>query len=853
MAIIGKWTNIVIQALQNIGGQGKVSEIYKEFESIAKANGEDFSEFNTYKGQPNWKATIRRELQQHCSSSKSYEKGYEDLFVHMDYGEWALKDGKINVIFKKKTITNKMIDKKEAATKKSKEIHKKGKEAEIKLTEFFKTLEFEHIAGAEEGVTKRGISYQIGGGRGQIDVIARYKDYLFICHCSTDKIYKNLSDKFEQIPTKQANAITYLKNPKIDAHKVYKIDKDTKVVCIFDIHRVSPQDGARIKKKIDTDDTGLYEDIFMWDTPFKEYYRKEAKLSLKIARSWLLYSVGFIDTKDNKEFECLKIDYGIGGNAPPSFLFITKLDDFYKYAVVSHRIPYLSEADYYQRLLSHKRLKSIASNYINRAGYFPNNIIINVPEDNKFKFIPQEKGSNYGKIKFLERGCAQVIDGQHRLFSYLKASNEFQGNVVINALNVSKSKEAEFFVKINEEQVGIDNELLCDLKGVMYPDDLEGKISNTIKNMNADSNSYFYEKIKMPSFKSAGKQLPISTLFREIKKHFQRFLENKNRTKLQVKNHFYFDRLDPKNKEEGPKRLSSILSDFFNQINNRFSNEFQTKFLNNNTKGVDIKRYTHTLLIETCRYSIQYLGVNASKFKKNTKTNEFFTDLVDSIEQSDWEGLSGYAQYSAYIQELVLYMREVKGHKKFAPTVQLGTDDTFINDKVMTMEQKFNAILLHHFKKKYDEEYFNDEDLIKKYYYLPTVQQAINTSKNTELHPQKHADFSNSINSFLNKSKLDLAAKYRKTILKVYDGRFLNSRQFGTKCGSLWEYGVEVRHRKLKPVQLAKKYNTKQLKIFKEDARDVHFVLDQIISSLDIDLDNVFEVSNAYREKYFPN
>ena len=80
--------------------------------------------------------------------------------------------------------------------------------------------------------------------------------------------------------------------------------------------------------------------MFLWDRPFKEYYRREANLNKKIALNWLLYSVGIKDTSNNKSFECIKIDYGIGNNAPDSFLFTANIEDFYKYAVVSHRIPF---------------------------------------------------------------------------------------------------------------------------------------------------------------------------------------------------------------------------------------------------------------------------------------------------------------------------------------------------------------------------------------------------------------------------------------------------------------------------------------------------------------------------------
>ena len=50
---MGKWTNNVIVALKNLGGEAKLNDIYNEFEKISKFLGQDFKEFEDYNGQPN--------------------------------------------------------------------------------------------------------------------------------------------------------------------------------------------------------------------------------------------------------------------------------------------------------------------------------------------------------------------------------------------------------------------------------------------------------------------------------------------------------------------------------------------------------------------------------------------------------------------------------------------------------------------------------------------------------------------------------------------------------------------------------------------------------------------------------
>ena len=48
---MGKWTNNVVKALENLGGQGTLEDIYKEFEAITKSLNQDFSDFKNYTSQ----------------------------------------------------------------------------------------------------------------------------------------------------------------------------------------------------------------------------------------------------------------------------------------------------------------------------------------------------------------------------------------------------------------------------------------------------------------------------------------------------------------------------------------------------------------------------------------------------------------------------------------------------------------------------------------------------------------------------------------------------------------------------------------------------------------------------------
>ncbi len=389
--------------------------------------------------------------------------------------------------------------------------------------------------------------------------------------------------------------------------------------------------------------------------------------------------------------------------------------------------------------------------------------------------------------------------------------------------------------------MGIDKELLTDLKGVMYPNLIEGKLSRTIKNMNSDKKSYFYEKIKMPSFESDGTQLPISTLFREINKRFKKYLENKNTPEGKA-NFFYFNPQDPENQEIGPQRLSSIISDFFNILQDNFSEKFKNEFFyNSDTPNNKRKAYTHIICIDLCFESIKYLNVNSKKFGNDNKTKTFFKDLVDSIENSEWEGLSGEGQYEAYTLELVQTMRLIKGHKNFAPDKKIAAVDiVWIQDNINSLEPKLNAILLKLFIDKYGVDYFLNDEIIQKYIKnMKIISRSRIKSKQLNIHPQKFVDFSFSLNSFMLRSAFNLAERYDKQILKMHDGNFLSLKLFEQKLRAIWDFRSESTHKTLTDLQFAKKYNSSTQKEFRRDVPFYHKIFDYIMEDLDIDFDDI--------------
>lgn len=153
-----------------------------------------------------------------------------------------------------------------------------------------------------------------------------------------------------------------------------------------------------------------------------------------------------------------------------------------------------------QRVIQDKRLSEIAS-YINRVdSAFPNSIIVAANYDRETGFdqtenedIAEEEGeepndvSSAWNVQVSDDGChkltipseaklAAVIDGQHRLFSFAKASQEAlqSMNLICSIfIDLPKALQAQIFATINSTQKRVDRSLTFELFGYNVSDEPE--------------------------------------------------------------------------------------------------------------------------------------------------------------------------------------------------------------------------------------------------------------------------------------------------------------------------------------------------------------------------------------------
>ncbi len=85
MRAIGKmrWKDYVFEALQKLGGEADLAQIYRMVGQLRSERGEREIE--------SLEATVRQTLEAHSSDSLNYREGRDDLFRRTARGRWALR------------------------------------------------------------------------------------------------------------------------------------------------------------------------------------------------------------------------------------------------------------------------------------------------------------------------------------------------------------------------------------------------------------------------------------------------------------------------------------------------------------------------------------------------------------------------------------------------------------------------------------------------------------------------------------------------------------------------------------------------------------------------------------------
>jgi DNA sulfur modification protein DndB len=270
--------------------------------------------------------------------------------------------------------------------------------------------------------------------------------------------------------------------------------------------------------------------IFIIDDPLLEYYNEFSKhfghsakyqflsdFLLKREIPNLINSIPAIKgTMGEKEF----------------YSFVIEPEKLLKLAYISHRGKRNIESlDSYQRMAKKKRLNKIAEYIHEKKGIFPTNIVLNIQTDSPLRFdkAADMAGRNavLGEL-YLPNvyQCAQVIDGQHRLFAFSNLTEAMTATIPVIAFeNLDSATQAQLFIDINGEQVKVPKNQLLDIHSELNWDSddpnlrLDALLANLVKHLDKDKNSPLRDKvIKIGGNKTKTRNLTLNGLVTELKK-----------------------------------------------------------------------------------------------------------------------------------------------------------------------------------------------------------------------------------------------------------------------------------------------------------------------------------------------
>jgi len=672
-----KKVDIITKALKNLGGQANYKSIYQEYENICTDNGIDLGD-SEYNGVPVWHSVVRRTIQQHSSHSGAYIKSNEDLFVPthgVGKGTWALK----------------------STLKGSKNTYlTSARKQQQELLDFF----IEYLGFDEKSSEHLPFQYMNESNvliKGDIDVIAYYRGYTFICEC---KQGGSIKKDFSKWVTNNVKNFSYLTSDKVlkkhKKHEIKNIDLD-KIIYIYDTKYDKGNASFEwCKKQISSEShiskNPMYKNHIILNNDIIKYYKKESELTDKsIAANWFLNYCGINSPEEELEVDATKVNFN---DDTTGYVFVVNPNDFIPYAYVARRLPHQSSNNFYQRLLKSTRLTDIAENYLDKDyGYFPNNIVANIQEKDSFDFIQDSKNSSKGKLVFKKTCAARIIDGQHRLFSYLKSKNN-DGQVIINALDTTTENESRLFIEINAKQQNVPPNLIWDLVGVLDPKTLKGIISNSLRHIQDDKNSIFFNKIKF-STSSEKNKINLAGLCRALDEE-KSFFKNEYMTNNK-KNSFYFNQTEFD--ENLYKKTGNIISSFFLKLKTSLGSFGDDYF----SFG---REYIFYINIKMCLLTIKHFSIRGQTFDERIIGN-FFEDYAEIIKNTEFlspegKSLSGYGNYGILLKKYILKIRSK--YKNFAPDVKIDMDKKI---DMPSIEKEIHQISIMLFEKIHGKNYID--------------------------------------------------------------------------------------------------------------------------------------------------
>lgn len=541
-----------------------------------------------------------------------------------------------------------------------------GRLFENEVYELFNTnLKFEFC--------KKNYFLESSTGKLEYDVVAKDDYKLFVVQCkAADKTKKK--DFKDIVLSFQSRAKIFLKEFKNDTMFI----DITEVIFILWTKNIKLDDQAvKIITKINNDRFEKTK-IHLEDYSSLKY---SIDLSDKIGEyaKFDLFSRYNLLPPEEKPFELTALKTKLGGKT--CYLFYSNAKNLLRYTFVARRSatnPVLREynlpqekEEYYQRLIDKNRLKNIAK-FINQGGYFPANLILSIKKGSTLKFVKALNLNNNVEVGTLtlgsKYGSLWIIDGQHRLYSYSKTTNQEDQIPCIAFENMDLAEERKVFLDINKEQKAIDSILIWDLEGTANPESVNGIISRIVKEI--AKQEPFKDKVYIPlhGLKKGRNLINISAFCTGIKKSgiTKDVLPNIRGMKNPLVAH---------NTEETVKLVSRAILMYFNSLNSTHKDDVNRFILSN--AGVPTLLYVLEPIISYIKRSPKLDNFTPFKDIISEYLDEIFKDVAE-IKKVKLT-LNGEAGRSELARNIGFFIREkLKLGEKFWPELEeIQYADTF--------------------------------------------------------------------------------------------------------------------------------------------------------------------------------
>lgn len=528
-----------------------------------------------------------------------YSKAKEELIETGLVSSGKGKGGSIGL--KQIDETNPVNDHKEVDPNKGRK--KRAIEFEEEIKTFVSNMKFDDIDGASDQFRINGV---------QVDVCAGHEDTLIIIECTRkDELgRKSLRDKIREL-----RGVEHTLESGFKKHQTYaKYEKFRYVLATKHID-VRHEDYAFANNEEPR--------VYIWNDNFVEYYMDLYDKINKYAKFNLLGEMGIrpIDAMTIKipaflvNFEKTKM-----------YCFVMNPKDLLEVSFVARRET--PHERYYQRIINKERLSKIAR-YIDSGEILPNNLIIALRKEG-VRFNPIRRGDkfsmtewpfpgiSYGILEFPKdyRSC-WIIDGQHRLYSFIQAQKTF--NMPITAFEgLEIEKQCKIFLDINKNQKPVPSDLVWDLNGDMIPSEPDGIISNTVKSLN-DSGPLFH-KIYIPSrgIKRKYNFLKMSGMCLSLK----RCGFGRKDTRSKVQNPFYNE-----DHEIFSKNLSRGLCEFFTCVQKTLDKDWEL-----NNRGFVLDDGGNSIMVRLFETIIHRTVIGDKKKLSEDTYNYYLTPLKKLLE-----------------------------------------------------------------------------------------------------------------------------------------------------------------------------------------------------------------------------